>query len=389
MFKSPSREKRSGNGVLKNMGLLCAFMVFFLLGAEVTLRILFPETPDAHEESPKGILCESHPLFGWIGRPNVSGRLPFSEDDMDDMHVMMNGDGFWDNHHTAEKPPGVKRILFLGDSFTIGYGIDRSMRFMDVIKHRLPPEYEMINMGMWGFSTDQEFLVLEEKGLEYNPDVVVLSMFLDDLFCCRLVSLNDGLYVKPRFSLDAEDDLELGNVPVPGNRSRSLLLNVALSAVGRFRNRMEVGAGFLSKGWYSVFDKDFLEQKGYHLGFRLLREIYLTSKAHHAKFLLVIVPWKDQVHRHEIAARGQGWAGIPAERLDLSVPQEMVNAYCEKTGIPVLDLLPVFTNHHAPDTLFFKEDFHWTEAGHRLAAEQIWAHLGRLDYLQDGTGESN
>ena len=90
------------------------------------------------------------------------------------MQIVMNGEGFWDINHSVVKQPGIKRILFLGDSFTIGYGISRADRFSDIIQKRLPRSYQVINMGMWGYSTDQELLVLRQKGLKYAPDILPL-----------------------------------------------------------------------------------------------------------------------------------------------------------------------------------------------------------------------
>jgi hypothetical protein len=236
-------------------------------------------------------------------------------------------------------------------------------------------------MGMWGYSTDQELLLLKEKGLKYDPDVIILSMFLDDLFCSNLFSVNDGIYIKPRFSLAADEDLELQNVPVPNNHGRSALLNMILTRFYKLRNRIEIGVEFNGQGWISVFDKEYWNKDGYYLTLRLLSEISTVSKSHNAKFLLVLVPDKDQLYEQQIHAAGKGYQGIPPERLDLGLPQKVVNLFCGEVGIPVLDLLPAFRECGFAKKLFFEHDLHWTKAGHRLAAEEILACLRKLNYL--------
>jgi hypothetical protein len=236
-------------------------------------------------------------------------------------------------------------------------------------------------MGMWGYSTDQELLVFTEKGLKYAPDVVILSMCLDDYFCTNLFSVNDGIYIKPKFCLSRNDELELSNVPVPQNHSMSLLLNVVLTRFYKLRNRLEVGSQFDRTGWVSVFDKSYLEQNRYYLSLRLLSEIYAVSKKHHIDFLLVIIPFKDQLYEQQINAAGEGYEGIPPERLDLTLPQKVVNLFCREMKIPVLDLLPAFKNRGVAEKSFFEQDLHWTKVGHRLAAEQILAFLQRLNYI--------
>ncbi|RLB83633.1 MAG: hypothetical protein DRH17_01815 [Deltaproteobacteria bacterium] len=365
---------------LQNLLIVCGSILLFLLGAEGTLRILYPKALNVHYNFPHGFFCKRDPLLGWIGQPNISGVMSYPAEDMDDLHVVMNTEGFWDRTHKTPKSPGVKRLLFLGDSFTIGWGIRQEERFTNIIKDRLSADCEVINMGMWGYSTDQELLVFTEKGLKYRPDVVILVMFLDDLFCSRLFSVNDGIYIKPKFALSPNDDLELCNVPVPDNHGRSVLLNMVLTRFYKLRNRLEMGVEFDRRGWLSVFDKAYLKQKGYYLSLRLLSEICAVAKGHNMKFLVVIVPWKDQLRAHPIYAAKNGYAGIPPGRLDFSLPQRVVTLFCEKMGIPVLDLLPVFKEHDCPERLFFKHDCHWTKAGHRLAAEQILAYLRKLNY---------
>lgn len=367
---------------LQNFGLFCGSIIVFLLVAEGALRIIYPETSMIHKKYPQGVLCQRHPLFGWIGQPNASGVLSFDAKDMHDMHVLMNADGFWDTPHQSIKPPGVRRLLFLGDSFTSGYGIDKKERFTDLVKDRLSSEYEVINMGMWGYSTDQELLVFDEKGLAYAPDVVILSMFVDDLFCSNLFSVNDGMYIKPRFSVAANNNLELANVPVPDNHSGSLLLNMVLSRFYNLRNRLALGVEINRRGWFSVFDKRYYKLGEHNLTLRLLHEIYAIAKKHNMVFLLVFIPYKDQLYEGKIYDSGGEYVDIPPERLDLHLPQKVVKLFCEKTGIPMLDLLPVFNQHSFAEKLFFDSDLHWTREGHCLAAEQILAYLHKLNYLR-------
>jgi len=76
----------------------------------------------------------------------------------------------------------------------IGYGIDRRFRFTDRIKERVPNNYGIINMEIWGYCTDQEFVVFKEKALKYSPDIVCLVLFLDDLYTTNLFSVNGGIH---------------------------------------------------------------------------------------------------------------------------------------------------------------------------------------------------
>ncbi|MBW1944382.1 MAG: hypothetical protein JRJ51_16305 [Deltaproteobacteria bacterium] len=373
--------KRRHKGFLINLLLVLGSLLLVGIAGELMFRFLGGASFTAkYDKLPQGPLCRYDPILGWSGIPYKKGSLT-GDDDMAVMHVAMNGEGFFDSQHQVTKPPGKKRILFLGDSFTIGFGVSRKNRYTDRIGEYLSPEYEVINMGMWGWSTDQELLVLKEKGLKYSPDVVVLAMFVDDISNCHLFSVNEGLFLKPRFFLAGENALKLGNVPVADNRTKSLLYNIMTTRFYRLRNRLEMGKEFRKLGFFAVFDKNFLKEYKYTLPLRLVSEVHGVSKSKQSKFLLVIIPYMDQLLDKKIYASGKGAFGIPPERLDLGLPQKVLKLYCKKEGIPVLDLLPVFRVRFSREKLFFRRDLHWTEAGHRLAAKSIIQHLRQLDYL--------
>ena len=237
-------KKRLHKGFFINLLLVLISLLFVCIAGEIGFRFLGGSSFTAkYDRLPQGPLCRYDSLLGWAGIPHKKGSLK-GDEDMEVMHIAMNGEGFFDSQHQVTKPPGKKRVLFLGDSFTIGFGVSRKNRYTDRIREYLGPEYEVINMGMWGWSTDQELLVLKEKGLKYSPDVVVLAMFLDDITNCHLFSVNQGLFLKPKFSLSGKNALKLGNVPVPNNRTKSLLYNIMTTRFYKLRNRIEVGSEF-------------------------------------------------------------------------------------------------------------------------------------------------
>lgn len=375
-----SVKKRFYKGFLLNALLVLASLLVVYLAGELWFRAFGDHSLSrAYKRLPQGPLSHYDPLLGWSGIPHIKGSL-LGDQDMEVMHIVMNGEGFFDSRHEVANPPDKKRILFLGDSFTIGFGVSRQNRYTDRIQRTLGPGYEVINMGMWGWSTDQELLVLKEKGLKYSPDVVVLAMFLDDISNCHRFSVNGGVFLKPKFSLTGADTLELENVPVPDNRTKSVLYNIMVTRFYKLRNRMELGSEFERLGLFAVFDRAYARQYRYTLPLRLVREIHGIVKEKHIKFLLVIIPYMDQFLDKKIYASGKAYFGIPPERLDFTLPQKVVKLYCKREGIPVLDLLPVFRKRYGREKLFFNRDLHWTDAGHRLAAKTIVDRL-QQDYF--------
>ena len=103
-----------------------------------------------------------------------------------DIRFRINGQGLRaDREYAYAKPTGVKRIVCLGDSFTVGYEVEAEDTFAAVLERQLNgaggPRVEVLNAGVSGFSNAEECLYLERELLKYEPDVVVLSFFPNDL----------------------------------------------------------------------------------------------------------------------------------------------------------------------------------------------------------------
>jgi len=83
-----------------------------------------------------------------------------------------------------KKPANTIRILSLGDSNTQGYEVRQEYTFSSIVeKYLLKEDYkvEVLNAGVSGFSTAEELIFLENEGIKYDPDVVLLGFYRNDL----------------------------------------------------------------------------------------------------------------------------------------------------------------------------------------------------------------
>ena len=77
-----------------------------------------------------------------------------------------------------EKPRGTFRIIALGDSFTIGYGVSIEDLWLTQMEKELRANgvnCEVVNLGVSGHSTSEELILLKEEGVKYHPDLVVVG----------------------------------------------------------------------------------------------------------------------------------------------------------------------------------------------------------------------
>ena len=112
---------------------------------------------------------------------NYEIRPAFSRDTRNG-RATSNSHGFRDRERELAKPPGVRRVLMLGDSVVegISYVDDES-----TLSRRLESLYpdgktEVLNLGVSGYCTLAEVTLLKERGLAFSPDVVVLIFVAND-----------------------------------------------------------------------------------------------------------------------------------------------------------------------------------------------------------------
>lgn len=94
-----------------------------------------------------------------------------------------NAKGYLGDCHPYAKPQGVKRIIFLGDSFTGAVQVSSNKTFVSRVQNELQKKHpeariEAINLGIGGYGTDQEYFTLINEAAKYSPDLVIHSLFL-------------------------------------------------------------------------------------------------------------------------------------------------------------------------------------------------------------------
>ena len=73
-----------------------------------------------------------------------------------------------------------RRIVFIGDSVVEGIGVKPRERFTESLNNKLGNGFEVINLGVSGYSFLQEFEYLKEKGLKFLPDYVFWGICQND-----------------------------------------------------------------------------------------------------------------------------------------------------------------------------------------------------------------
>ncbi|HEX5760546.1 MAG TPA: SGNH/GDSL hydrolase family protein [Thermoanaerobaculia bacterium] len=123
-----------------------------------------------------------NPKIGYEPVPNLDYRGP--DRSFWDYAGASNSQGFRDREHAVAKPPGVYRVVVLGDSIAAGLKIERVRNSFPPRLERLLGERglpaEVISLAVSGYNTRQEVELFKEKGLRYRPDLVLVAYSLTD-----------------------------------------------------------------------------------------------------------------------------------------------------------------------------------------------------------------
>src|SRR5262249_3317390 len=127
------------------------------------------------------------------------------------IHATHNSLGFRDIEF---RPDGRPVILFIGDSFVWGVDAEANERFTDLLRDRLT-QFSIVNAGVSGYGTDQEYLWLRRIWTTVRPAVVVVFFCTDNDRKDNSTNVRYGRYHKPYFVTAADGSLTLRGQPVP------------------------------------------------------------------------------------------------------------------------------------------------------------------------------
>jgi carbamoyltransferase len=162
-------------------------------------------------------LFEYHPVLGYRFIPGLLARVSH---EAGGYLVRCNQAGFRCDHEVTPRSDDRFRVLVFGDSYTAGDGVNNGKRYTDLLESRLEGA-EVLNFGMPGSGTDQQFLAYQIFTREIDYDLLIISTQVANIWRLKGHHLTlgavDGRVVrrsKPYYRLD-RGELVLENQPVP------------------------------------------------------------------------------------------------------------------------------------------------------------------------------
>ncbi len=346
-------------------------------------------------------IARPHPWVGWVHIPGVRAELQ-SEDPALGRRTAIRTDslGLRDVERSAAKPPGVYRVLLLGDSYVEGAQVPFDSTVARRMERRLDGtsgrRVEVWNCGVAGYSTTQELLYLRHVAWRYRADLVVLCFLASNDVADQVAPLATSLRNRPFFQLRG-DSLRLDRSffrpdrgPVGWLRVHSRLFGWVTTQIRTVRTRLHeraaaraVAGGVPPALMIYAERPDSLWDAAWALTERLLVETRDEAARHGADFLLVSIASGAQVHPEARRNRPgwERWGSLPG--LSLDAPERRLESLARAHALDYLPLLPAFRAEAARGRrpLHIAWSGHWNSAGHGLAAqvmaERVAAKLAR------------
>ena len=364
--------------VFANVLLAAVSLAAALAAAEAGLRTFFPQPlREAYRAADAGgPITRRDPEIGWTLKPDLAwttGSAPWEDG------LTTNAAGFRDAPHSGARAPGVYRVVVLGDSFVFGSGVPQEATLTRRLSAHLGPGFEIVNLGVPGYGTDQELLTLRRWGRTLSPDLVLLGFFWNDV----MENASDLIYglPKPRFTL-ADGRLVLHPPSGFSPPSAFARLDAFLASRSHLWSLLENGlftaeraaAGPAEERPVSV-DLSLRSPtpsraKEFALTFALLGAVRDEAASRGVPFGVFSVPPRF-LAEPEVGARLLRIYDLPEDAFDEDGFRRVREA-CEAGGIPFVDLLPGFRREAAAGArLFQPTGIHWSEAGQDLAARLL------------------
>ncbi len=269
----------------------------------------------------------------------------------------------------------VRRIVFIGDSFTEGSGVAYDATFVGRVDAALARDgVEVLNAAAVSYAPIIYYRKMRyyvDRGLRLDELVVFLDISdIQDEVMYTFDERGNVVWDEPRRSREDEANRRFGGEPQPDP--------LKTTRIGRFLDRHTIAtaqayrfAWRLVKGdlygtqtgrrrglwtvddrFYEEYGREGLERAAAHM------DMLLTfCREHDIRLTVAVYPWPDQIVRGDLQSRqSRFWRAWTASR-----------------SVDFVDLFPAFIDQTPPaqvlERYFIPGDIHWNEAGHKLVAD--------------------
>lgn len=366
-------EATTSMGLRRGLSAVLLLLVILCVVSEVGLRVLFRFDPvldlvsgyDAPSSRLQWVRARQRgesfvysfdvwdARRGWGVQPDLRDLPVFDGKLLSSNSVGLRGV----DEYSLEPEPGIRRIAVFGDSFTFGDEVSDHETWAHLLDER-SDSVEVLNFGVHGYGIDQALVYLQDDGVRYQPDYVVLGFVWFDIQR-NLFTFNN--FAKPRYR-DTDQGLVLENVPVPSPDE------VLAAEPFRLKTLDLVGMVWERLRWVTGVN----DRRAERLGASVLDDFVRTAREAGARPVISYLP---------VLAESIDTTSAPTEN------EAFLRSWCASRDVPC----HFFRQRYAEQALelgLMDLTRHWSPPGHVIVAEEIGAFIDSLAAasVPDGSG---
>lgn len=354
MPSSPTEPAARRTPLWLNLALSALVMLLLLLLMEGFSSLMMSVKAARHTMFMREVSHTRHDAeLGWAHRPNAHVPDQYGPG----LGITTNAQGFRATEDFGRAvPAGRYRLVALGDSFTMGYGVSDTDHYPAQMQAACPV-LQTVNMGQGGYGLDQNYLWYKRDGVALDAQVLVVALIAHDFF--RMTDDKYVGYPKPVLAVEGSL-LVVKNVPVP----LSWMSNTSVRKVRTFVESLAAYRLIRAVAWraspppevafYGEIGAQVMAAAG-----KALDDMAALAKARGQQMVLAYLPTADLLPQEP--SREAAW----------------MQAYAQQAKLPFINLVPEFSRL-APAQFagMFLVDKHYTAQGNRLVAHALLRELG-------------
>ncbi len=262
-------------------------------------------------------------------------HIPASEAFLMGVDVKINKFGFR-GPDLLEKKPEERRVMLVGSSITLGWGVPYENTFASLLQEKLNArnkgKIEVVNTGIGNYNTTMEAILFKKNIDIVKPDLVILHYFIND----------------------AELITSKANNPLVSHSYIAAFVYVRLK-------ELMYNVNYKSRSIGDYY-KDIYASDGWTRAENAILDIKNLCDARKIKFMVLIQPDLHDLH----------------EGTDITKIYEKITAFAGTNHIPYLNLFPFFSEKFKdnPKSIWVShEDSHPNATGHSVIADEVYNYI--------------
>lgn len=366
---------------MRELLLLLLTSILFIIFVEGFLQIQYPSS-DVSE-----LYCYNA-VYGWDYCKNVQTTVYGKGGDY--VHIVKTNSAGRRGSELLNK--SKKTMVVLGDSFASNLGINNvSEVFTNILESKYLDNYNVVNLGVDGFGTVQEYLKLNDDGLGYSPERVLLLFYIGNDFYDNL-GINDwqGGYKRPVFIMKNDSPVLVNNQQPHTHKKNSIVYKLInnIRIITFFNTKLD--NVLTNMPWLKDSEIDYSRvpteikladlndsniTTAYFITCEVIKKIKFELDKKGIQFYVIIAPTALQV-RNEYFDKLIKSFNISGEKRFL--PNKILARCLSDNAVSFIDLsdsLVKIENTHSSPYLYYPNEKHWTREGNAVVADLIYTKL--------------